>query len=128
MFVHMQAGGFRYYLKQKHSRLEYLGALWREPLDGTGVGEELDGWGPSEQNFQSVLAAFAGNEGMVESPAGSSEASGMSEGEEDVLWEMEALQLGGNSSAYDSESDSGESTLILQQRGSVPPDTMYTHW
>ncbi|TEB19812.1 hypothetical protein FA13DRAFT_1646138, partial [Coprinellus micaceus] len=100
---------FRYYLERKRGRLVCLGALWRETLDGTGVGEELDGWGPSEQDFASVLATSTGV-GMAGSPADSSEVSEASEGEE-VLWEMEALHLGGDSSPYHSDSSSDEGTL-----------------
>ncbi|TEB31106.1 hypothetical protein FA13DRAFT_1709947 [Coprinellus micaceus] len=100
---------FRYYLERKRGRLVCLGALWHETLDGTGVGEELDGWGPSEQDFASVLATSTGV-GMAGSPADSSEVSKASEGEE-VLWEMEALHLGSDSSPYHSDSSSDEGTL-----------------
>ena len=77
--------GFRHYLERKCNYLVYLGARWSEPLDGTELGDELGTWGPSAQDFGSMLTQYAGHLDMTGSIGDSSDASGTLEDEDDFI-------------------------------------------
>lgn len=104
-------GGLLFYLKLKQEQFLDLGSQWRLSLEDSGLSDSLGDWGPSTDEFSSVLLRFGGSTQVGSGDSDSSSEVAFLSDRDDILSAMEDMYLSDDDPALldldSSDSDSG---------------------